>query len=587
MLLRKQTHKKTIAIVLAFCVFVPLAAFGAQGSEQLRDMRGQFDELWHSAAETTKRRATLEQNLVQFDVKVANAKRDLEKAAMDRRDNRQQILDRQKLIDVLNLQLHAAAESRGLYEAVAVSQKDDIVSFIRYLSGREIALRESGPAVGGSLLKHILRGSLGSSVDESLAETALLRTRRRFALQIDVLVSEADRAESRIRSVLADLIQEVDGLEERGKHLTQTVERQTALIDDSWRRKELSQEELGNVTQEAAEANARIGLMQASLLKINAELREETLNTLRSDLAALQSQRQSLQETLTALQRKDLAMSLLETAGEHAFEDMQKERNTDKKIYKRIEDAELRLEQLQKNQSELFVTASGSETFSSSAEASQSAIDGLKEVILLMKTGVPEDAAEEYLQKKHQSEQASVLRKDLAVEITGSIRKITALEASILTKEQELQKTEEASDLSDLPPLFQWPVAGPVTAGYFDPDYRKVFGVPHKGMDIAVPQASPIRTVSQGIVFAVKDGGRTGYSYILIGHQNGYASLYGHVSASFVKAGDKVGYGFIIGLTGGQPGTHGAGYMTTGAHLHLEMMKNGVHLNPLGVLSGR
>lgn len=572
---------------MALCVSVPLAVVAAERTDQLRDVRGQFDELWHSAAETTKRRAALEQNLVQFDVKVANAKRDLEKAAMDRRDNRQQILDRQTLIDVLNLQLHAAANSRGFYESVALSQKDDIVSFIRYLSGKEIALRESGPAVGGSLLKHILRGSLGDSVDESLAESALLRTRRRFALQIDVLVSEADKAETRIRSVLADLTQEVDGLEERGKHLSQTVEKQTALIDDSWRKKQLNQEELASVIQESNESNARIGLMQASLLQINAELREETLRSLRSTLAALQSELGSLKNSLTMLQSKDQAMSLLEAEGEHAFLEMQQQRNTDKKIYKRIEEAELRLEQLEKNQSELSATASGSDVSSTPSSGLQSKIDELTVQISLMKTGVPEDAAKEYLQKKHQAEQASVVRKDLASDIASMIRTITSLETSILRKQQDLQKAEESSELSDLPSLFQWPVAGSVTAGYFDPDYRKVFGVPHKGMDIAVPQASPIRTVSQGIVFAVKDGGRTGYSYILIGHQNGYASLYGHVSASFVKAGDKVGYGFIIGLSGGRPGTHGAGYMTTGAHLHLEMMKNGVHLNPLGVLSGR
>ncbi len=586
MIFGKQTHKKTVLLAVALCVSVPLGALSRQ-SDQLRDMKGQFDELWHSAAETTKRRASLEQNLAQFDTKVASAKRDLEKAAMDRRDNRLQILERQKLIEVLNLQLHAAAESRGFYESVAVSQKDDIVSFIRYLSGREIALRESGPAVGGSLLKQILRGSLGESVDASLADAALLRTRRRFSLQVDVLVSEADRAEKRIREVLGSLMQEVDGLEERGKNLSQLVEKQTALIDDSWRKKQLSQEELQSIIQEAQEVNARIGLMQASLLQINAELREETLSGLRRDLAAMQSELQSLQETLTTLQRKDQAMSLLLKEGEHAFEEMQSLRNTDKKIYKRIEESELLLQQKERDLRELAASSSGAEVLPSVSSGLQSQIDELRERIALMKTGVPEDAAKQYVQKRVQSEQASVLRRSLATEIADVASKVAALEASIRSKEQELKKVEDSSELNELPPLFQWPVAGPVTAGYFDPDYLKVFNVPHKGIDIATPQATPIRTVSQGIVFAVKDGGRTGYSYILIGHQNGYASLYGHVSASFVKAGDKVGYGHIIGLSGGQPGTHGAGHMTTGAHLHLEMMKNGAHLNPLGVLSGR
>ncbi len=585
MLFRTYTHKKTVLLLLAFCVSVPLATFASEASQQLSDAKGQFDELWHSAAATTQRRAKLEQNLAQYDIKVADAKHDLEQAALDRRDNRQQILDRQKLIDVLHAQLQAAAESRGFYEVVAANQKDDIVSFVRYLSGKEIAVSESGPAVGGSLLKHILRGSLGDSIDAELADNALLMTRKRFALQIDVLVSEAEKAETRLRSVLGQLNGEVDGLEQRGKNLEQTVDRKTAFIDDSWRQKQLSQEELKSVTQESAEANARIGLMQASLLKINDELRQETLTKLQADLAALQSEHHSLQAQTTLLQSKDHAMSLLETDVEKAFAQMQTQRNTDKKLYKRIEESELRLQQLEADDRASSESATGAELSSASEHASE--IDELREQIALMKTGVPQDAAHDYLEQKHQAEQATIVRKDLAVQISGAVRRLAELDELIPTKEQELKKAEESPELANLPPLFQWPVNGPITAGYFDPDYFKVFNVPHRAIDIAVPQATPIRTVSQGIVFAVKDGGRTGYSYILIGHQGGYASLYGHVSASFVKAGDKVGYGQIIGLTGGEPGTHGAGHMTTGAHLHLEMMKNGEHLNPLSVLSSR
>ena len=130
-------------------------------------------------------------------------------------------------------------------------------------------------------------------------------------------------------------------------------------------------------------------------------------------------------------------------------------------------------------------------------------------------------------------------------------------------------------------------MSGPITAGYFDLSYEAVFGVPHRAVDIAVPQATPVRSVSDGVVFAFKDGGLTGYSYILIGHRNGYASLYGHVSSSFVKQGDIVSAGQMIGLSGGRPGTRGAGYMTTGSHLHLEITKDGVHVNPTSILPPR
>jgi murein DD-endopeptidase MepM/ murein hydrolase activator NlpD len=105
--------------------------------------------------------------------------------------------------------------------------------------------------------------------------------------------------------------------------------------------------------------------------------------------------------------------------------------------------------------------------------------------------------------------------------------------------------------------------------------------------DIAVPQGSIVRSISDGIVYAVKDGGEKGFSYVLIGHRDGYASLYGHVSSFLVRKGDVVAPGQAIALSGGLPGTHGAGPMTTGAHVHLEITKDGVHVNPLSVLPAK
>ncbi len=131
---------------------------------------------------------------------------------------------------------------------------------------------------------------------------------------------------------------------------------------------------------------------------------------------------------------------------------------------------------------------------------------------------------------------------------------------------------------------FAWPADGPVSAGFHDTAYEAYFHVPHQGMDIVVPQGSPVRSAADGIVFLARDGGAKGFSYILIGHRDGYATLYGHLSAFAVKTGDEVTQGQLIGFSGGTPGTHGAGPMTTAAHLHFEVMLNGVHINPRDVL---
>lgn len=133
---------------------------------------------------------------------------------------------------------------------------------------------------------------------------------------------------------------------------------------------------------------------------------------------------------------------------------------------------------------------------------------------------------------------------------------------------------------------FNWPV--PPTRGisaYFrDPGYRSVFGVGHSAVDIPVYQGSPVRAASNGVVYKTRDNGY-GYSYIILAHSGGFTSVYGHVSDILVDEGEYVSAGTIIALSGGMPGTKGAGYMTTGPHMHFELLKDGAHVDPLDYLS--
>ncbi len=133
-------------------------------------------------------------------------------------------------------------------------------------------------------------------------------------------------------------------------------------------------------------------------------------------------------------------------------------------------------------------------------------------------------------------------------------------------------------------PAFTWPVYGTVSAGFHNESYKKFFGVAHEGMDIVVGEGTPVRSSADGVVFLVRDGGAKGYTYVLVGHRNGYATLYGHLLAVSVDAGQVVTAGQVIGLSGGRPGTHGAGPMTTAAHLHFEVIQSGVNIDPKSVL---
>lgn len=134
--------------------------------------------------------------------------------------------------------------------------------------------------------------------------------------------------------------------------------------------------------------------------------------------------------------------------------------------------------------------------------------------------------------------------------------------------------------------LFQWPVkpARGISAYFRDEAYKARFGIGHNAIDIPVSQSSQVRAPKDAIVYKTRDNGM-GYSYIILSHKDKIMTVYGHMSSILVKEGQAVTAGEVIGLSGGMPGTKGAGYLTTGPHLHFEVLKNGKHVDPMDYLS--
>ncbi len=132
---------------------------------------------------------------------------------------------------------------------------------------------------------------------------------------------------------------------------------------------------------------------------------------------------------------------------------------------------------------------------------------------------------------------------------------------------------------------FAWPVDPDrgLSAYFRDPGYAGTFGVQHNAIDIPDYQGSMVRAAAGGVVYTVRDNGY-GYSYVILAHAGGFMTVYGHISNILVVEGDVLTQGAVIGLSGGMPGTIGAGYMTTGPHLHFEMLLNGLYIDPLDYL---
>jgi murein DD-endopeptidase MepM/ murein hydrolase activator NlpD len=112
-----------------------------------------------------------------------------------------------------------------------------------------------------------------------------------------------------------------------------------------------------------------------------------------------------------------------------------------------------------------------------------------------------------------------------------------------------------------------------ITARFMDAAYRKFWHFDHKGTDFRAAQGTTVVAVDDGVVAKTLDAGM-GFSYVVIQHDWG-TTLYGHVSKILVEEGQEVRAGDEIALSGGMPGTDGAGPFTDGPHLHVEMRIKG------------
>lgn len=129
-----------------------------------------------------------------------------------------------------------------------------------------------------------------------------------------------------------------------------------------------------------------------------------------------------------------------------------------------------------------------------------------------------------------------------------------------------------------------WPVPkNYVTTHFHDPDYPFRHLFEHPAIDIRAAQGTTLKAAASGYVARVKLKG-TSYGYIMLIHGDGISTVYGHISKSYVKEEEYVMKGQTIGLTGGMPGTRGAGRLTTGPHLHFEVRKDGIPVDPLEYL---
>lgn len=173
--------------------------------------------------------------------------------------------------------------------------------------------------------------------------------------------------------------------------------------------------------------------------------------------------------------------------------------------------------------------------------------------------------------------QASVDRKMAAVD-TIMLRNITMREelespSADLYANWDNKYAHRATELPETYKIDLRHFTMPTTSRVITSNFGSRWGRQHKGLDIKVYIGDTIRAAFSGKVRIVRyEAGGYG-KYIVIRHNNGLETIYGHLSKQLVEENQEVRSGEVIGL-GGNTGR------STGSHLHFETRLCGVALNP-------
>lgn len=169
-------------------------------------------------------------------------------------------------------------------------------------------------------------------------------------------------------------------------------------------------------------------------------------------------------------------------------------------------------------------------------------------------------------------------RRSVLARVDAKAESLEEVQADLQAKIQE--QIAAASGLSTLPagPMSTpsaagliWPLDGMLTSGF---GYR--WGRMHEGIDISVPEGTPIRAAKGGTVIMASYNGGYG-NYTCIDHGSGLSTCYAHQSGFVAGAGQSVDQGQIIGYSGNTGSS-------TGPHLHFEVRINGAAQDPMGYL---
>jgi len=370
---------------------------------------------------------------------------------------------------------------------------------------------------------------------------------------------------------------EINSLQEEINNKQVNIDQISRKIDEYRRKIEIKQNETATLATELDIIENRI-----AKTTLDIELNNEEIDSVNAEIAILDKQiqgyeaqlvrdRELLSTILQHIQSYDNDMSLQLLFGTDSFSELFD-----------------RLQRLENVNSDLTDTLKRAESAKEQIQLARADKEGkrqrlltlqetLKSHILALET--ESGAKESLISAAQQSEaQFQSLVYELRQESAYIDQQVAILQGEI---EAKLNASDEAGDSS----VLSWPVDPGykgISTYFHDPTYPFRHLFEHSGLDIPQPQGTSVQSAAAGYVAWTRSGKLYG-NYVMVIHTDGVATLYAHLSKILVAQDQFVARGDALGLSGGLPGTPGAG-LSTGPHLHFEVRKDGVPTNPLDYL---
>ncbi|MDD2807768.1 MAG: peptidoglycan DD-metalloendopeptidase family protein [Patescibacteria group bacterium] len=381
-------------------------------------------------------------------------------------------------------------------------------------------------------------------------------------LKADDDVSSLNHKITDQKSRIDELQKEIDAYQKQIQAKQQeakSLQNQLAILDN----------QIAKVNLDIEETQIKINQTNLEIQKLNLEIKDTEKNIFDS--------KTKIGEYLRLIYRDDQVSYLEILLNNHSFSDFFDQVKYTEQVHNDIKD---NLDKLKMDKNQLEIQKSNWQ--SKSEEENK-----LKDQLQQQKAGLDERKTAQqvlYSQTRLTQKQYQSYAYQLQLEQQQANADIISAEKKL---RQKLEEQQNASKFGSLGPArLTWPV-GPgkgISTYFHDPDYPFRYLFEHPGLDIRVPQGTPIKAPESGYVGKVNFKGDKSYAYLMILHSDGLSTVFGHISTVYVKEDEYVTKGQMIALTGATPGTIGAGPYTTGPHLHFEVRLNGIPVNPLEYL---